>query len=244
MKVGAPTIISALIGTALVGWSNINAGMAHGIEGIILGLVTPTLLICSEAMLSHTILNLSDHRKAQKEELNSPEIVFQSQSNVPSDGSPKSFTQEKSPDTHEAYETQNPINDVNLHQMSEKTEPPTNPFIEDEAFRDSPITNSSSNKQTDKGKNTKNEKPIIVTRENQSPTPAETHQIALPLNSQGQKSNVVQLEKKTTSSPLEFATTYYEKNGKHISRRGLAEEFGITEYRARKILEQLKKQIS
>jgi hypothetical protein len=54
---GAPAIMGGLLGVLLVSWSNIAAGWAYGITGVLLGLATPISLIIAEAILSRAIMN-------------------------------------------------------------------------------------------------------------------------------------------------------------------------------------------
>jgi hypothetical protein len=56
---GAPAVMGGLLGVLLVSWSNVAAGWAYGVTGVLLGLATPMSLLVAEAILSRAILQRS-----------------------------------------------------------------------------------------------------------------------------------------------------------------------------------------
>jgi hypothetical protein len=68
---GAPAVMGGLLGVLLVSWSNIAAGWAYGITGVLLGLATPISLLVAEAILSRAIMN---HRELSNQEDEAGEI--------------------------------------------------------------------------------------------------------------------------------------------------------------------------
>lgn len=80
---GAPAILGGLLGVALVGWSNVAAGWAYGLTGILLGLATPVSLVVAEMILSRAILQRSSTQPpTAPEQLEEPAQVLEDEENA------------------------------------------------------------------------------------------------------------------------------------------------------------------
>lgn len=63
---GIPAILGGLLGVLLVGWSNVAAGWAYGITGILLGLSTPVSLVIAESILGWAFIRNKKGRTDQQ----------------------------------------------------------------------------------------------------------------------------------------------------------------------------------
>ena len=255
------------LGFAFVEISNI-MGMAGNWIGIGIGISTPILLLVSKGLLAHQFKSNSQTVKQSNKQSNSElsQTVKQSdrieQSNSQTDTNIiqtliKNHTANQTVSNVRTVEQSNNRTDSQtlsdtqtLRQSNSQT--PSNKQIQ---TLDQTVSNSKNtiSKQDFKNQTLKNQTGNRTDSNNQTPNNQTVKQANRRAKSNTKRRTGKQASNTQTSNVLQFVRTddpekialdYYNQTGTHLSIRQLASKCNITNYRAQKILNELKQKIS
>ena len=215
---GAPAILGGLLGVALVSWSNAAAGWSYGLPGILLGLATPASLIVAEAMISREIL----HRRAAMENLEKGKV--------------EAMTEERKPVENDAGVS--PSNNLSnpsitsIHSTPMETEKNISPSA----------PSTTSKKLSSSSADSTPSIPTVKKKMEKVERKEKYHQ--MEENQAVEREQAKQERKSASTSKAEsVAMEIYEQEGRLPGRKRLMEEAEVSEWEARKILQELRKKV-
>ena len=218
---GAPAILGGLLGVTLVSWSNAAAGWSYGLPGILLGLATPASLIVAEAMISREIL----HRRAAMENLEKGKV--------------EAMTEERKPVENDAgVSTSNNLSNPSItsihsiHSTPMETEKNTSPSV----------PSTTSKKLSSSSADSSPSIPTVKKKMEKVERKEKYHQ--MEENRAVEREQAKQERKSASTSKAEsVAMEIYEQEGRLPGRKRLMEEAEVSEWEARKILQELRKKV-
>ena len=216
---GAPAILGGLLGVALVSWSNAAAGWSYGLPGILLGLATPASLIVAEAMISKEIL----HRRSAMENLEKGKV-------------------EATTEEQKLVENDAEVSISNNLSIPSTTSIPSTSM---ETESTSPSTSSTtSNKLSGSSASSTSSTPSIpMVKKLEKVEKKEKHH-QMEENRAVEREQEKQEGNRTSTSKAESkAMEIYEQEGRLPGRKRLMEEAGVSEWAARKTLQELRKKV-
>lgn len=216
---GAPAILGGLLGVALVSWSNAAAGWSYGLPGILLGLATPASLIVAEAMISREIL----HRRAAMENLEKGKV--------------EATTEER-----KLVENDVEVSTSNNLSIRSTTSIPSTSMETESTSPSAP--SPTSNKLSGSSANSTPSTPSIPTVKKLEKVERKEKHHQMEENRAVEREQAKQERKSASTSKAEsVAMEIYEQEGRLPGRKRLMEEAEVSEWEARKILQELRKKV-
>lgn len=245
---GYPAYLTGLLGVSLIVWSNVYTHLNHGAIGVILGVCVPLGIVFSELMFTHAISGGSNTKQTHTHNHKAPHT--HDEESTQRESWKQKFTQhiQKLKDSQEAH---------TLDHTSSHTQDTTHTEQEHENEATHTNTNShntqAENSQThdhidkQEGLTITHTDSYKATQAHKAKRKAKNHTQSLTrTNNDTQSSHSQNKDSHTTNREVATHTAlkWKEREGKFPSIRTLAEEANVSDWTARKVLQELKKKVS